>query len=68
LKKVKQGDEEVDVPTLGYEFDTFITETSVMARSLRKAKHSAQLDAISRVASSEAMTPEMLGVLMGATI
>ena len=50
----------------GYEFESFVRESDIFARELRKAKHSATINAIG--AATTNLTPEMVSALMQASI
>lgn len=64
------GDDGKEIVTQekGYEFDSFLRESDAFSRELRRAKHSATIATINRVAASEVLQPDALKALMEASI
>ncbi len=56
----------VDEP--GFEFESFLRESDIFSREIRRAKHTATLSAIKRVAEAETLDAEGMRALLSASI
>jgi hypothetical protein len=51
----------------GYEFESFLHESDIFAREVRRAKHAATLAAIKRIAEAEVLDAEGMKALLSAS-
>lgn len=52
----------------GFEFESFVRESDVFTREVRRAKHAATLTTIKRVAEAEELTEEGMKALLSTTL
>lgn len=67
-RTVNENGVEVKKEEKGYDFDSFVKESDSFARDLRRAKHTAVISTIKRVAEAEKIDAEGMKALLSASI